>query len=131
MHGAAPVNVEPGPAPVPPLNATPAQPPMSMPPLRKLTVPVPAPAEPVTDAVKVTLCPTVDGFCDDTIEKDGLTGPLAATVKVYDAIIPTSGLFCTSVMIDIASSALVAKTRIVCDPFDRLATPADQVSEPR
>ena len=66
------------------------------------------PAEPETEAVIVTACPDVEGLGDADREIDASAFAVALTVKVYEAIIPMRGLFCTSVTMDGASSAFVA-----------------------
>src|SRR5665213_1398887 len=64
---------------LPPASATPAQPPMTLAPSTKSTVPVATPEPPVTLAVKVTPWPEADGFTEEARPTVGATAlPLAS-----------------------------------------------------
>ena len=87
----------------------------------KVTEPVGVPDAPLatTEAVKVTDSPTADGFFDDARETVGVELVAEVTVKVYDAIAPTSGLLCGPVSPD-ATCPSIANAWIVCEPEARL-----------
>ena len=55
-------------------------------PSRNVTVPVAAPAEPVMLAVKVTICPALDGFVEEASDTVVVARETPDTVKVYEAI---------------------------------------------
>src|SRR5689334_3580359 len=63
-------------------------------PSRNVTVPVGAPAEPVTLAVNVTACPNAEGFAEEASETEGVALAVAWTANVYAATCPTTGLLC-------------------------------------
>src|SRR5690349_20729998 len=78
-------------------------------PSRKVTVPVGVPGERlVTVAVNVMLVPAVTVVAED-VRATAVGAPVGATLKVYEAIAPTSGLPLAPVFVEVASWPSVAK----------------------
>jgi hypothetical protein len=95
----------------PALNATVAS---VVAPSRKATVPV-GPAEPVTVAVKVTLCPAVDGLADE-VKVVLVLAPVATFLNTYAVIAPMRGLLPIPVVPEVESCPSVAKAYRMCIP---------------